>query len=117
MLFQGCGVVHLPGTVREKIEIFSHDWMKYRIDRYKTSYEMPIIAHPGAAPSVATLSYHRPLEAYVKALSSAGLVIDRLEEWSSHKTSDSGPRAKAENVAREEIPLFLALRVRPLIGH
>lgn len=83
-----------------------------RVDRYKSSYEMPIVAHPGAAPSVTTLSYHRPLEAYVKALSSVGLVIDRLEEWSSHKVSDSGPRAKAENIAREEIPLFLALRLR-----
>ena len=83
-----------------------------RIDRYKQPYEVPIIAHPGAAPSVTTTSYHRPLETYVNALSECGFVIDRLEEWSSHKNSDSGPRANAENIAREEIPLFLAIRAR-----
>lgn len=98
----------------------SWDWdekrkIQYRrIDRYKTGYEVPISAHPGSAPSVTTPSYHRPLEAYVRAAANAGLVIDRLEEWSSKKVSDSGPRAKAENIAREEIPLFLALRVRLL---
>lgn len=83
-----------------------------RIDRYKHSYEMPIIAHPGANPSVATVSFHRPLESYIQTLASAGLMLDRLEEWTSHKVSTSGPRAKAENIAREEIPLFLAFRVR-----
>lgn len=85
-----------------------------RIDRYKESYEMPIIAHPGSAPSVTTTSYHRPLETYINSLAAAGLIIDRLEEWTSHKNSDSGPRAKAENVARKEIPLFLAIRARKI---
>ena len=37
-------------------------------------------------------------------------MVDALEEWTSHKTSDSDPRAAAENAARKEIPLFLALR-------
>jgi SAM-dependent methyltransferase len=83
-----------------------------RIDRYKSGYEMPIIAHPGAAPSVSTLSYHRPLETYINALGEAGLAVNRLEEWSSKKISTSGPRAKAENTAREEIPLFLAIRAQ-----
>jgi hypothetical protein len=36
--------------------------------------------------------------------------VDALEEWPSHKTSTSGPRAPAENVARKEIPMFLAVR-------
>lgn len=85
-----------------------------RVDRYKSVYEMPIIAHPGSAPSVTTLSYHRPLEVYIQAAANAGLALDRLEEWSSKKISTSGPRAKAENVARQEIPLFLALRFRAL---
>ncbi len=83
-----------------------------RVDRYAHEYEMPIIAHPGSAPSIKTYSYHRPLTDYVSALVAAGFVIDALEEWTSNKISDSGPRAKAENVAREEIPLFLALRAR-----
>lgn len=83
-----------------------------RIDAYLTSYEMPIIAHPGSKPSVKTYSYHRPLSEYVTELARHGFVVDALEEWTSDKTSDSGPRAKAENIARNEFPLFLALRAR-----
>jgi hypothetical protein len=33
-----------------------------------------------------------------------------MEEWPSHKTSTSGPRAAAENTARKEIPMFMAIR-------
>lgn len=83
-----------------------------RVDAYLSPYAMPIIAHPGSAPHVKTYSYHRPLSAYVNALASCGFVVDAMEEWVSNKVSDSGPRAKAENVARKEIPLFLALRAR-----
>jgi len=83
-----------------------------RVDRYMTTYEMPILAHPGSAPQVKTYSYHRPLTDYVAALAKSGFAIDALEEWVSNKKSDSGPRAKAENVAREEIPMFLAIRAR-----
>ncbi|MDO8583807.1 MAG: class I SAM-dependent methyltransferase [bacterium] len=85
-----------------------------RVDRYASSYHAPIIAHPGKAPSVVTHSYHRPLEAYVTELAQNGFVIDALEEWVSDKSSDSGPRAKAENVARKEIPMFLAIRARKM---
>jgi ubiquinone/menaquinone biosynthesis C-methylase UbiE len=83
-----------------------------RVDRYLSEYEMPILAHPGSDPTVKTYSYHRPLQAYFYALSEAGCIVDSMEEWTSPKTSDSGPRAKAENIARAEIPLFLALRAR-----
>jgi hypothetical protein len=70
----------------------------------------PIVTHPGKDPKRYTWTFHRPLQSYVKALRGAGLVVDALEEWASHKRSDSGPRAKAENTARREIPMFLALR-------
>lgn len=83
-----------------------------RIDRYLSSYEMPIVAHPGKAPSVTTTSYHRSISYYVSELANAGFVVDALEEWTSPAKSDSGPRAKAENVSREEFPLFLAIRAR-----
>ncbi len=83
-----------------------------RVDRYLGTYEMPIIAHPGSAPDIKTYSYHRPLEYYIIMLAQAGFVVDAMEEWTSPKVSTSGPRAKAENVARQEIPLFLALRAR-----
>ncbi|CAN5437674.1 class I SAM-dependent methyltransferase [soil metagenome] len=81
-----------------------------RVDRYLIPRKSPIVAHPGAAPDVYTWTFHKPIEAYVKAARNAGLLIDALEEWPSHKTSDSGPRAHAENVARKEIPMFLAIR-------
>ncbi len=83
-----------------------------RVDRYLGEYEMPIEAHPGKAPGVKTYSYHRPLCDYIQAAANAGFAIDACEEWTSPKVSDSGPRAKAENIARNEIPLFLALRAR-----
>lgn len=83
-----------------------------RVDRYASEYEVEITAHPGSAPHIHTYSYHRPLEYFVQALSATGFLIDALEEWSSHKQSDSGPRAREENRSRREIPLFLAIRAR-----
>jgi ubiquinone/menaquinone biosynthesis C-methylase UbiE len=80
-----------------------------RVDKYLEAYDVPIQAHPGSAPDVVTHSYHRPLQAYVKALAAAGFVLTDLEEWASHRESDSGPKARAENNARLEIPLFLAI--------
>ncbi|MEK9152104.1 MAG: class I SAM-dependent methyltransferase [Patescibacteria group bacterium] len=83
-----------------------------RVDRYMSSYSAPIQAHPGSAPGVVTVSSHRPLSAYVGSLIAGGFVIDGFEEWISNRVSTRGPRAKAENVAREEIPMFLAIRAR-----
>ncbi|MCC6563855.1 class I SAM-dependent methyltransferase [Candidatus Uhrbacteria bacterium] len=85
-----------------------------RVDKYMEPYEMPILAHPGSAPSVKTYSYHRPLSVFVTALAKHGFVVDAMEEWVSNKVSDSGPKAKAENVARKEIPMFLAIRARKM---
>lgn len=81
-----------------------------RVDMYLSAYEVPIQAHPGSAPHEKTFSYHRPLSAYVAALARHGFAVTAIEEWASHKTSDRGPRARAENVAREEIPLFMAIK-------
>ena len=81
-----------------------------RVDRYLVPRKEPIVTHPGKDPGAYTWSFHRPLQSYVKALAAAGLLVDALEEWPSHKTSEAGPRAGAENQARKEIPMFLALR-------
>jgi ubiquinone/menaquinone biosynthesis C-methylase UbiE len=81
-----------------------------RVDRYLVPRKSPIVARPGAEPDVYTWTFHKPIEAYVKTLRNAGLLIDAIEEWPSHKISTSGPRAHAENVARKEIPMFLAIR-------
>ncbi|MGA2229414.1 MAG: methyltransferase domain-containing protein [Tepidisphaeraceae bacterium] len=81
-----------------------------RVDRYLLPRKTPIVTHPGSAPEEYTWTFHRPMEDYVNAAARAGLMIDAMEEWPSHKHSDSGPRAAAENTARKEIPMFLALR-------
>jgi 2-polyprenyl-3-methyl-5-hydroxy-6-metoxy-1,4-benzoquinol methylase len=83
-----------------------------RIERYLTSTRTEIQIHPGADPSHTAPTFHRPLQAYVNTLGSAGLAIDRLEEWPSHKTSPAGPRKTALDESRREIPMFLALRAR-----
>lgn len=80
-----------------------------RLNRYLSPLEIPINAHPGLSDSPMTWSYHQPLEYYVKALKSAGMVIIDLEEWTSDKIS-VGKARKSENRARSEFPLFLALK-------
>ncbi len=81
-----------------------------RVDRYLVPRKSPIVTHPGQSPDLYTWSFHKPLGMYVKAFSRAGMLMDALEEWPSHKTSTSGPRAAAENQSRKEIPMFLAIR-------
>lgn len=83
-----------------------------RIDRYLSSTKTEIQIHPGSDPSTTAPTYHRPLQAYANTLGSAGLWVDRVEEWPSHKTSPEGPRKKALDASRREIPMFLALRAR-----
>ncbi|MCA3005208.1 MAG: methyltransferase domain-containing protein [Phycisphaerales bacterium] len=81
-----------------------------RVDGYLSNGFKAISMHPGSAPSVTTLSFHRPLQYYMQHLAEAGLAITSLEEWPAQRVSEPGPRADAENRARREIPLFLAVR-------
>jgi ubiquinone/menaquinone biosynthesis C-methylase UbiE len=81
-----------------------------RVDRYLLPRREPIISHPGRKDGRYTWTFHRPIQQYVNGLARAGLLVDRLEEWPSHKLSQPGPRAEAENRARAEIPMFLAIR-------
>lgn len=85
-----------------------------RVDGYLSTGVSPITMNPGAvargSPPVTTLTYHRPVQSYIKALVEAGMLVDALEEWPSVRTSQPGPRASAENRARREIPMFLAIR-------
>lgn len=83
-----------------------------RVDRYLSASRVDIQIHPGSDPSATVASYHRPLEAYVNGLAAAGLLVERLEEWPSHKTSPAGPRKRALDESRNEIPMFLALVAR-----
>ena len=63
---------------------------------------------------IKTISFHRSLQDYVKLFSKNGFVISRLEEWISHKQSQTGPRQKAEDTARKEIPMFMCIEVRKI---
>lgn len=84
-----------------------------RIDAYLSSTKAPIQMRPGAAPELATVTFHRPIQAYVNTLAEAGLLVDHMDEWPSHKKSEkSDPKAAAQDKSRSEIPMFLALRAR-----
>lgn len=85
-----------------------------RVDRYLSPLDIPILMHPGQKNSAATTSYHRSISFYIQSLTQAGFVVDTMEEWVSDRESQPGPRAKAENRARQEFPLFLAVRARKI---
>jgi SAM-dependent methyltransferase len=79
--------------------------------RYLTPLKIPIDMRPFQTPGQQmTWTYHRPMQDYVNGLAAAGLWTNALEEWPSHKVSQPGPASRGENRAREEFPLFLALR-------
>ena len=84
-----------------------------RLDSYLKESKEEIVMHPGKSTEIKTISFHRPLQVYMKNLTNAGFVVTRLEEWVSHKKSEVGPRQKAEDVARTEFPLFMCLECKP----
>ncbi|GAB4027905.1 MAG: class I SAM-dependent methyltransferase [Candidatus Microgenomates bacterium] len=79
-----------------------------RINRYLSSLNVPINAHPGRKNSPITWSYHQPISYYVNAMVQAGCPVTNLAEWVSDKQSQ-GKAGKMENRARNEFPLFLLL--------
>lgn len=83
-----------------------------RIDRYATSMQIPIQAHPSKGQeSPDTMSFHHPISSYIVWLKEAGFVTVHMEEWCSDKIS-TGSAAKMENRSREEFPLFLTIVAR-----
>ncbi|AHK63225.1 hypothetical protein BOKEGFJH_00343 [Chlamydia avium] len=82
--------------------------MSRKIDRYLSHMKIPILTHPGKKQSETSLSFHFPLSYWVQVLSACGFVIEHMEEWVSPKKS-LGSREKAENLCREEFPLFLMI--------
>lgn len=84
-----------------------------RVDSYLSATKEKIDMTPGKKTNKEyTLSFHRSLQEYTKLLRASGFAITRLEEWISHKKSQPGPKAKAEDAARKEFPLFLAVEVK-----
>lgn len=88
-----------------------HAHVQYRrVDEYMSESHIKIDMTPGSKTKKQyTVSFHRPLQVYIKALSKYGFSVTRLEEWVSHRESENGPRQKAENKARKEIPLFMCI--------
>jgi ubiquinone/menaquinone biosynthesis C-methylase UbiE len=80
-----------------------------RVDEYLGESRAAIDMHPGSETKETTYSFHRPIQAYSKALANAGFSLSRIEEWTSHKESEKGPRKAAEDRSRKEIPLFMCL--------
>lgn len=81
-----------------------------RIDGYLSEAMIEIDMEPGkSGKGEKTISFHRPLQLYFKQLANNGFCVRRLEEWESNKESNVGPRKAAEDRARKEIPLFMAI--------
>jgi ubiquinone/menaquinone biosynthesis C-methylase UbiE len=86
-----------------------------RLDAYMSDDQIKIDMTPGekvVAKKKFTVSFHRPLQSYFKALNKSGLAVTRLEEWISHKKSQPGPRAAEEDRMRKEIPMFACVEAR-----
>ncbi len=79
-----------------------------RINKYMSNLEIPINMNPSDRNSELTWSYHYPISKIVEMLVDNGLLISRIEEWVSDKTS-VGPASKMENAARSEFPLFMTI--------
>ncbi|MBP7992646.1 MAG: methyltransferase domain-containing protein [Candidatus Magasanikbacteria bacterium] len=84
-----------------------------RIDKYLSESKQKILMHPGVSTEY-TVSFHRPLQTYVKLLGKAGLGITNLEEWISNRLGPKGKTFTALEQARKEIPLFMAIEAKKL---
>lgn len=83
-----------------------------RVDLYMSEDRIKIDMTPGEKNPMKkrmTVSFHRPLQVYFKALNKAGMNVARLEEWISHRKSQKGPRQAEEDRIRKEIPMFLMI--------
>ncbi|MBV9282380.1 MAG: class I SAM-dependent methyltransferase [Chloroflexi bacterium] len=87
-----------------------------RVDRYLTPLPVPMKPLPGKDTNATTRSFHRPIEAYVNGLASRGLLTERMEEVPGRTSVPAARTARAERLARREIPLFLTIRARKVDG-
>lgn len=94
------------------------DWLvkdneQYRmVETYMTNLEIPIESSPfDKKNNQLSWSYHYPLSAISEMLGDNGFLIEKIEEWVSDKKSEGG-RAKIEDRARREFPLFMAITAK-----
>lgn len=82
---------------------------------YLSPIQIPIQLRPhkskfSRVEDATTWTYHRPLQDYVSALTAAGMATVDIQEWIANRRSEKGnPWAKAEDTARQEIPMFMCL--------
>jgi SAM-dependent methyltransferase len=80
------------------------------VDSYMSPLEIPIESSPfDKRNNQISFSYHYPISAFSEMLFNNGFYIEKMEEWISDKKSEGG-RAKIEDKARAEFPLFLAIK-------
>lgn len=95
-------------------EIDQNNKLEYRrINRYLTPLKIPINIHPGKANSPLTWSFHWPISYLSQLLFKNGLFIEKIEEWTSGKTSQ-GTSSRMENRSRQEFPLFMAILAKKI---
>ena len=94
------------------------DGVQYRtVGKYLSESRVSIDMNPGEKDpkkKIKTTTFHRSLQYYTKLFCRNGFAITRLEEWISHKQSQSGPRQLAEDKARKEIPMFMCLEIKKI---
>jgi ubiquinone/menaquinone biosynthesis C-methylase UbiE len=109
---------HPSFRVPQSSDWYFKDGVQYRmIGKYLSESKISIDMTPGekdVKKKIKTISFHRPLQYYIKLLSKNGFAITRLEEWISHKQSQTGPRQNAEDIARKEIPMFMCLEIKKI---
>jgi ubiquinone/menaquinone biosynthesis C-methylase UbiE len=85
------------------------------VDMYMSEKEIAIDMNPGSIKDKKIASsFHRPLQVYSKAFAKQGFAITKIEEWMSHKKSQKGPQAEAEDIARKEFPMFMCLEFKKM---
>ncbi len=85
-----------------------------RIEAYLSEAKIKIDMHPGEKNRTHTITFHRPLQFYVKALGKAGFGVTHLEEWISNRPGPKGRKFAATEKARKEIPLFLCIEAKKI---
>ena len=85
-----------------------------RVEQYLSELMIKIDMNPGEKDlknKKYTFSFHRPLQSYFKLFKDNNFLVSNLEEWSSHKKSQDGPKKNIEDKARKEIPIFMCIEL------
>lgn len=83
-----------------------------RVDSYLSPRSIPVRPIAKGKPG-SIMAFHAPLQTYVNSLVEAGFNISRIVEVPAYPgITRHGKRARAENRANQEIPLFLTIRAQ-----